>query len=219
MRGHRPGPQPAFAAHDNHQAKKSKAWPISSHLQAWRWDAAHISPDRNWLQEASDMPVWPADKGDASQTAASTIPGTHSHQACLVRPLPKSQQTSTCQAASLAQQQVFLPLRSIEASKFLPTNRAAPLPHPEQGHQATEGSQKPCPALWVSSVGPAATQKERKGRAGSATGDPTGAWHQPALFKRTKSQQAVCVPNPNEKSKAFRNGFNYLEAAKQGSLP
>lgn len=47
---------------------------------------------------------------------------------------------------------------------------------------------------------------------------PMGAQPQPALFKRSKSQQAEHVPKPNKKSKAFRNGFNYSEAAKQGRL-
>lgn len=103
-------------------------------MQACRWDATHISPDRSWLWAASNMPVWPADKGDASQSVVSTVPGTRSQQACLVRPLPESGQMSTHQIASLTQQQVFLPLRRIEASKFLPRNRAAS-PSRAPGHR------------------------------------------------------------------------------------
>lgn len=49
--------------------------------------------------------------------------------------------------------------------------------------------------------------------------DPTGAQLQLALDKRNKSQQAEHVHKSNDKSNAFRNGFNYSEAARQGSLP
>lgn len=133
--GAQTGPTASICAHADGQAAKSKSWPTSSHLQARRWDTVHVSPDRSWLQAPSYVPVWLADKGDASQSAASTVPGTCSQQACLVRPLPESRQASMRQTASLAQQQVFLPLRRIEAGKFLPTNRAALPLSRAPGHQ------------------------------------------------------------------------------------
>lgn len=92
--------------------------------------------------------------------------------------------------------------------KFLPTLcRAASeqRTRPSKGHKVTSWS-----VMWEQ-LPP--TRRGNVGQ-GSHRGTPPSS-----LFKKSKSQQAECVPEPSEKSKAFRNGFNYSQAAKQGSLP
>lgn len=141
-------------------------------------DATHISPDGSRLRAASSAPAWPAD--------ASTVASTNLHQACLVR--PTSRQPAMCQTTSLAQQQLFFPLRRIEAIEFLSTE---PPPSPSRAPRRCHGR-----AILLCRS--AATQ-EREPRAGSATPNPTGAQHREALFKRSKSKHAKCVPKLNEK--------------------
>lgn len=119
-------------------------------------DATHVSPNGSRLWAASSAPAWPAD--------ASTVPSTRSHQACLVRPV--SRQPGMCQTASLAQRQLFLPLRRIEAIEFLSTEP----PPPQAGHQGTEeASRKSHPALQVS-CHPGEGAQGRLGHPGSHRG-------------------------------------------------
>lgn len=188
-------------AHTDGQAEKREAWSISRHLQAWRWDTAYISPVRSWLRAPSYVPAWPADKGDASQSAASTVPSTHSQQACLVRPLPESRQTSMHQTASLAQQQVFLPLRRIKASKFLPTNRTAA---PERSTRPPRGHESPV-LLRGSVVQSSQLPPRRRGNTGQARpcGIPRG--HDTSqLYSKGASLSKLNV-SPNQMKRAKRS--------------
>lgn len=91
--------------------------------------------------------------------------------------------------------------------KCLPTKRAASeqRTRPSKGHKVISWS-----VMW----GQLPPTRQGNVGQGSHRGTPPSS-----LFKKSKSQQAECVPESSEKSKAFRNGFNYSQAAKQGSLP
>lgn len=92
------------------------------------------------------------------------------------------------------------------AAGFLTTenpSKEIPLCEPSNPHSppAQQSTRPPMghksPALLHSSA--ATPERERR--------DPTGTQQQPALFKRSKSQQAGHVPKPKEKSKAFKKWF------------
>lgn len=166
-------------------------WPTSRNFQALRWDTAGCGqPGRCQPGRLAERPCCPWCVFTASLSGQASASE------------PADEDVSDCFPHTAG-----FPPTEENPGKCLPTKRAASeqRTRPPKGHEVTSWS-----VTWGQ------LPPTRRGNVGQG---PHRGTTQASLFKRSKSQQAECVPKPSEKSKAFRNGFNYSEAAKQGSLP